>query len=104
MTTRFSIRHALGLLMCALIVETASCGRTGAAAEEPTNRPDTNPVVPVTKVGRADLANDLVLTAEFEPFQQIDVMAKVAGYLRTIKVDIGDRIREGQLLATLEVP
>ena len=90
--------------MCALIVETASCTGTGAAAEEPSNRLDAAPIVPVTKVGRADLANDLVLTAEFEPFQQIDVMAKVAGYLRTIKVDIGDRVREGQYLATLEVP
>jgi RND family efflux transporter MFP subunit len=44
------------------------------------------------------------LTAEFQPFQQIDVMAKVAGYIRSIKVDIGDRVHEGQILATLEIP
>jgi RND family efflux transporter MFP subunit len=31
-------------------------------------------------------------------------MAKVAGYVRSIKVDIGDRVQEGQLLATLEIP
>jgi RND family efflux transporter MFP subunit len=31
-------------------------------------------------------------------------MAKVAGYVRTIKVDLGDRVREGQLLAELEIP
>ncbi len=51
-----------------------------------------------------DLSSDLVLTAEFEPFQQVDVMAKVSGYVRSIKVDIGDRVRAGQLLATLEIP
>jgi RND family efflux transporter MFP subunit len=45
-----------------------------------------------------------VLTAEFQPFQEVDVMAKVAGYVRTIKVDLGDRVREGQLLAELEIP
>ena len=60
--------------------------------------------MPVAKATRMDLASDLVLTAEFEPFQQVDVMAKVAGYVRSIKVDIGDRVREGQVLATLEIP
>jgi len=45
-----------------------------------------------------------VLTAEFKPFQEIDVMAKVAGYIKEIKFDVGDRVRQGQLLATLEVP
>jgi RND family efflux transporter MFP subunit len=58
----------------------------------------------VVKAARADLTNDLVLTAEFEPFQQVDVMAKVAGYVQSIKVDIGDRVREGQVLAILEIP
>ncbi len=31
-------------------------------------------------------------------------MAKVAGYVKNIRVDIGDHVREGDLLATLEVP
>ncbi len=58
----------------------------------------------VVKATRADLSSDLVLTAEFEPFQEIDVMAKVSGYIKEIKVDIGDRVQERQLLATLEIP
>lgn len=31
-------------------------------------------------------------------------MAKVSGYIREINVDIGDRVHEGQVLATLEIP
>jgi RND family efflux transporter MFP subunit len=62
------------------------------------------PVVPVARVRRASIASRTVLTAEFQPFQEVDVMAKVAGYLRSIKVDLGDRVREGQLLAELEIP
>jgi RND family efflux transporter MFP subunit len=50
------------------------------------------------------MAATAVLTAEFQPYQEVDVMAKVAGYVRAIKVDIGDHVREGQLLAELEVP
>ena len=62
------------------------------------------PTVPVVKAARADLSSDLNLTAEFQPYQEVDVMAKVAGYVKSIQVDIGDRVREGQLLATLEIP
>jgi len=58
----------------------------------------------VAKVTTEDLAHNLVLTAEFKPFQEIDVMAKVAGYIKEIRFDVGDRVRQGQLLATLEVP
>ncbi len=61
-------------------------------------------VVPVITVSRADLSNDLKLSAEFTPYQDIDVMAKVAGYVRSIPVDIGDHVRQGQVLATLDVP
>jgi RND family efflux transporter MFP subunit len=61
-------------------------------------------VVPVAKVGRGNLSRDIVLTAEFQPYQEVDVMAKVSGYVKVIKVDIGDRVKEGQLLATLEIP
>jgi RND family efflux transporter MFP subunit len=62
------------------------------------------PSVAVVKATRENLSSSLILTAEFEPFQEVDVMAKVSGYIRQIKVDIGDRVSEGQLLATLEIP
>src|ERR1700688_4785774 len=62
------------------------------------------PTVAVAKVATADLSRDLVLTAEFKPFQEVDVMAKVSGYVKEIRVDVGDRVRQGELLATLEIP
>src|ERR1700734_3731122 len=62
------------------------------------------PVVPAARVVRTDLRNSVTLTAEFEPFYEVDVMAKEAGYIRHMLVDIGDRVQQGQLLATLEIP
>jgi RND family efflux transporter MFP subunit len=44
------------------------------------------------------------LSGEFRPFQQVDVHAKVAGYIRKINVDVGDHVRAGQVLAILEIP
>lgn len=50
------------------------------------------------------MVDDLVLTAEFAPYQEVDVMAKVSGYIKKVYVDVGDTVRAGQLLAELEVP
>jgi RND family efflux transporter MFP subunit len=60
--------------------------------------------VAVAKVTTEDLSHGLVLTAEFKPYQEVDVMAKVAGFIKQINVDVGDRVEKGQLLATLEIP
>lgn len=62
------------------------------------------PAVPVATAGPATLENNIVLTAEFVPYQQVDVMAKIAGYVKSIKVDIGDHVRQNAVLATLDVP
>jgi RND family efflux transporter MFP subunit len=59
---------------------------------------------PVILASRAPLENVITLTGEFRPFQQVDVHAKVAGYIRQIFVDVGDKVKAGQVLAILEVP
>jgi RND family efflux transporter MFP subunit len=62
------------------------------------------PSVSVVKVARGDIDATLTLAAEFRPFQEIEVHAKVAGYVKTINVDVGDRVSAGQLRAVLEIP
>jgi RND family efflux transporter MFP subunit len=63
-----------------------------------------SPNVAVAKVDREDLAEDLWLSAEFRPFQEVSLHSKVAGYLKTISVDVGDEVKAGQKIAELEVP
>jgi multidrug efflux pump subunit AcrA (membrane-fusion protein) len=92
----------IAAVLLAALVSLVSCSRSEANV---TVAGDTILTVPVTKVTRvADLTGELTLTAEFAPFQEVDVMAKVAGYVQSIKVDIGDHVKEGQVLATLEIP
>lgn len=64
----------------------------------------TTPTVAVAPVTRKDLFQELAVQAEFRPYQEIQVYSKVAGYLKSISVDIGDRVRAGDLIATVEVP
>jgi RND family efflux transporter MFP subunit len=58
----------------------------------------------VAKVARGPIANTLTIAGEFKPFQDVDVHAKVAGYIKKIYVDVGDHVKGGQTLAVLEVP
>jgi RND family efflux transporter MFP subunit len=78
-----------------------SCGRSGAQVPQTSSE---IPTVAVVKATLSDLSSSVLLTAEFEPFQEVDVMAKVSGYIHQINVDIGDRVRQGQVLATLDIP
>lgn len=62
------------------------------------------PIAPVATVTRAPLSNSLSVAGQFLPLQEVELHAKVAGYIRHINVDIGDRVRTGQVLATLDIP
>jgi RND family efflux transporter MFP subunit len=85
--------------VAAPLLAAAACSGPRAAATAPERA-----TVAVAKAERADLSQTLTLTAEFRPFQEIDVHAKVAGFLKAIYVDVGDRVKAGQLLAVLEIP
>jgi RND family efflux transporter MFP subunit len=61
-------------------------------------------VAAVAKVQRGPIESTLTIAGEFKPFQDVDVHAKVAGYIKKIYVDVGDHVKQGQTLAVLEVP
>jgi RND family efflux transporter MFP subunit len=82
------------------VLAIGACSRSRAEAgvsADPTT-------VAVAKVARGDVVQMLTINSEFRPFQEIEVHAKVAGFLKSISVDVGDRVQEGQLLAVLEIP
>lgn len=87
------------------IAGASSCTRSEAPVQAKTSGPDAaTPFVAAARVQRGNVSSRAALTAEFQPFQEVDVMAKVAGYVRSIRVDLGDQVREGQVLAELQIP
>jgi len=77
------------------------CGeRRKTEAEDLANLPR----VAVVKVQRKNLASTLEISSEFLPYQEIDVYAKVSGYIQKLYVDWGTHVQQGQLLAVLEIP
>ena len=65
---------------------------------------ETLPSAAVALVKHAPIENAVTLSGAFHAYQQVDVHAKVAGYIRKIYVDVGDHVKAGQTLAVLEVP
>jgi RND family efflux transporter MFP subunit len=60
--------------------------------------------VEVVRPRRATLAQHLQTNATLEAFEEADLFAKVSGYLSEARVDIGDHVKAGQVLAVIDVP
>src|ERR1700683_445670 len=58
----------------------------------------------VTKVTHANSSREIKIPATIHGYIETAIYAKTAGYLKTINVDKGDRVTEGQVLAILESP
>jgi RND family efflux transporter MFP subunit len=71
-----------------------------AAADDAANAP----AAAVVKVARGNIADSLEIASEFQPFQEVDVYAKVSGYIQKLYVDYGTHVKQGQILAVLEIP
>jgi RND family efflux transporter MFP subunit len=105
MTKKKLILSAGALLLAGLVIwiwlgrgptETAGIHRVDADGDIPP--------AAVARVERHNVGSTLTIAGEFKPFQDVDVHAKVAGYIRKIYVDVGDHVKEGQTIAELEVP
>jgi RND family efflux transporter MFP subunit len=86
-----------GFAGCDSTPESTGPGKTSSPASNA-------PTVAVTHPAREDLSRSVDLTAEFRPYQEVQVHAKVSGYVQQMNVDVGDHVKTGDVLAILEIP
>jgi RND family efflux transporter MFP subunit len=79
-------------------------GNAGVAANTAPAVTEHLPLVTVVQPVEKPALLTLTLPATVEAWEQATLYAKVSGYVQWIKVDKGDRVRKGQVLATLEIP
>jgi RND family efflux transporter MFP subunit len=91
---------ALAVLAAGLI----SCNSNEAKVEAGAGTKTAEVTVGVVPVKSMPLSRSLTLSSELVPFQEIDVYAKESGYVKQLFVDYGTRVKEGQLMAVLEIP
>jgi membrane fusion protein (multidrug efflux system) len=86
----------------AILAALAGCGRS-------TNEGPQKPAPPVTVQTvlpkRGEITRTITLPSfRILAYQEATLYAKVSGYLKTLTVDKGDAVKEGQLLGQIEVP
>src|SRR6202789_574854 len=96
-------RVFLAMLISTGIVTGILAGCTGAHQAQADDAAHAA-IAPVVTVARHNLSNTLEIASEFQPLQEIEVYAKVSGYIKKLYVDWGTHVKKGQLLAELEIP
>ena len=100
----------IALLLIVLIVVGFFVGylprqrREAVLAAESKETGGTLPVVNVAKVTRSDVNSQLLLPGNIQAVTEAPILARATGYIRKRYVDIGDRVKAGQVVAEVEAP
>jgi membrane fusion protein (multidrug efflux system) len=92
---------ALSRGLCWFALSSACGGLVLHGAE---NKPASAVAVKFIHPKPGDITRSITLPGNVKAYQQSTLYAKVAGYLKAIPVDKGDTVKEGDLLADIEVP
>ncbi|MEZ2442886.1 efflux RND transporter periplasmic adaptor subunit [Chitinophaga sp. RCC_12] len=86
-----------------LVITLAACGN---APQQPEHKNDSTAAdtVPVFLLKQDTVKKTIELPAELIPYETAELFAKVQGFVRSMKVDLGDRVKKGQTLAVIEAP
>jgi membrane fusion protein, multidrug efflux system len=88
-----------------LVLSAMACGGNGAPANTAAAATETGPrTIDVVRVVEQPLDVELSLPGELTAFQAVAIYPRVTGFVKTVNVDRGSRVRVGEVLATLEAP
>ena len=92
------------LVACCLLVIVVRYFHAHAVAKAGETAYSTPPPVDVVIARPATMGQDLVLPGETAAWYETTIYARVNGYVANWLVDIGDHVKKGQVLATIETP
>jgi membrane fusion protein, multidrug efflux system len=90
-----------GLMSCLAL---AACRGDAPVQSTEKTAPAGPPTLEVVKVVEQPLNVTLSLPGELNPYQTVALYARVTGFVKTIRVDRGSRVRAGEQIAVLEAP
>src|ERR1700678_3334153 len=87
------------VVIVGVAMRTSDAARLRSSADE-----QAIPSVHVISPGNAKATPTLDLPGRLEAYYRAPIYARVSGYLKSWKVDIGAQVKSGQLLAEIETP
>jgi RND family efflux transporter MFP subunit len=103
-TKRGIVIAAVVLLLCFVVVSVVRYFHAHGVAEAGEAAYSRPPPVDVVIAKSATVGQDLVLPGETAAWYETTLYARVSGYVASWQVDIGDQVKKGQVLATIETP
>lgn len=103
-TTNMKRITLLSLAAASFIAVMSACSPSSArtSEENPTN--EQMPVMETFHLRKDKFSTSMQIPGELLAYQQVDLYAKVTGFVKELRADIGTEVHEGQLLAVLEAP
>ncbi|MBN8790380.1 MAG: efflux RND transporter periplasmic adaptor subunit [Terrimonas sp.] len=96
------LSYSIIVLTSIITIATTSCQQGSGNAE--TIKKASADSVAVFILQKDTVNKQITFPAELLPLERAEILAKVSGYVSALKVDIGDEVVKGQLLAVLEAP
>jgi membrane fusion protein, multidrug efflux system len=83
-----------------------SCGQSSSTTAQAVGSASAAalPQVDVTTVQSKKLKATIALPAELVPYEAVDLYAKETGFIKSIRVDRGSTVKQGELIAEIEAP
>lgn len=91
-------------VIAALLPCNAGCAGTAAHSSTKPGEAKLVLEVDVAAPTKRDIARTIQLPVQLFPWQRIDVVAKVTGYVRNVRVDRGSQVKQGDVLANVWDP
>jgi len=92
------------LTICFGSISCSQKGNNTPTSASPSTPTQSLPQVELTTVKSQKLTTTISLPGELMPYEAIDVYARETGFVKSITVDRGSRVKQGELLAELDAP
>ena len=90
------------MFVAAAVIMTAGCGNTSTKKAEAVEVPVADPTVSVAQVFVREVPQEAVYTSTVQAYVKNNIAPQMAGRITKINVEIGDFVKEGQVLAEID--
>ena len=90
------------MFVAAAVIMTAGCGNTSTKKAETVEVPVADPTVSVAQVFVREVPQEAVYTSTVQAYVKNNIAPQTAGRITKINVEIGDFVKEGQVLAEID--
>jgi len=90
-----------GMALIVIIFSACKSGHPETVKEKDT---DPKAQFKLTAVRATGISSEVKLPGQLAAYQEVNIFPKVNGYVKQVNVDIGSKVKKGQILMTLEAP